>query len=520
VEAVATRPWRSERSVAWVMAVVAMVLAVFWQTTWSMVELWKSSGTYSHGFLILPAFVWLVWQRRNELSCLPVRPFWPGLAILASFGLIWLIGHLASTNAPTQLTVFALVAAAIGTVLGASWVRALAFPLTFLFFAAPIGDSLVPHLMDWTADFTVAALKLSGVPVYREGNNFSIPSGDWSVVETCSGIRYVFACLTVAALYAWTIYRSTVRRLLFIASALAIAIVANWIRAYGIVMIGHLSDNQLAIGVDHFVSGGVLFAVIMATVFSLGALWREDSAEGQRSRPADAARTSPPADPTLRNGAAVVAAAATLIVWPLISLEINKAPATTSARIADVRSRAGWIRVQEPSVAWKPHVSNPLQTRVQTFAKDGQQVSVYLATFGRPSPNSKVTSALNQLVSSDDRDWKMVQRGLTEASWRSEIVAVNSATLLGRDVSVTAWQWYWIDGTMTTSPLRAALLQVLARLRGQTELSAWVMVFTQDASGDSERPALGPFLSDMLESIDQTLSAATDPVSRSAATQN
>ena len=64
-------------------------------------------------------------------------------------------------------------------------------------FAVPVGEFLLPVFMEWTADFTVLALRLSGIPVYREGLQFVIPSGNWSVVEACSGIRYLIASLMV-----------------------------------------------------------------------------------------------------------------------------------------------------------------------------------------------------------------------------------------------------------------------------------------------------------------------------------
>src|SRR6185503_8879195 len=242
------RTWQPERATAWVAAVLVFVLALYWQTTYSMVKIWRDSGTYSHGFLIVPVFLWLVWERRVALSRLAIRPSWPWFLGLAALGTIWLFGDLAAANAPAQFALVAMVPVAVATVLGTAWVRVLAFPLTFLLFAVPFGDALVPYLTDRTADFTVAALKLSGVPTHREGNNFSIPSGDWSVIEACSGIRYVFACLTVATLYAWSIYRSPSRRLIFIVVALVIALVANWLRAYLTVLVAHHSDNRFGTG--------------------------------------------------------------------------------------------------------------------------------------------------------------------------------------------------------------------------------------------------------------------------------
>jgi len=91
----ADRTWHAQRSVAWVVAVLIFVLAVFWQTTWSMVELWSNSSTYSHGFLVLPIFLWLIWNQRVALSRLPTRPSWVGLFCLAGLGLVWLVGGIA-----------------------------------------------------------------------------------------------------------------------------------------------------------------------------------------------------------------------------------------------------------------------------------------------------------------------------------------------------------------------------------------------------------------------------------------
>jgi exosortase A len=160
----------------------------------------------------------------------------------------WLLGELTAVNALTQFALIFIVVASAIALLGNAASKVIAFPLLFLFFALPVGDFLMPRLMEWTADFTVIALRSSGVPVYREGQNFIIPSGSWSVVEACSGIRYLIASLTVGTLYAYLTYHSLKRRLIFVAISIIVPIVANWLRAYLIVMLGHLSGNKLAVG--------------------------------------------------------------------------------------------------------------------------------------------------------------------------------------------------------------------------------------------------------------------------------
>jgi exosortase A len=153
--------------------------------------------------------------------------------------------------------------------------KALAFPILFLLFAPPFGEFLMSPMMLWTADFIVVALRLTGIPVFREGLHFVIPSGSWSVVEACSGLRYLVASFMVGTLFAYLNFNRWPKRLMFMLVSLLVPILANWLRGYLIVMIGHLSNNKLATGVDHLVYGWVFFGIIMMVMFHLGARWAD-----------------------------------------------------------------------------------------------------------------------------------------------------------------------------------------------------------------------------------------------------
>src|SRR4029077_9557246 len=149
--------------------------------------------------------------------------------------------------------------------------------------AVPFGEALIPPLINFTADFTVGALQLTGVPVYREGSFFTIPSGNWSVVEACSGLRYLIASFTLGALYAYLTYRSLKRRLVFIGLSIIVPVLANGVRAYLIVITGHLSDMRLAVGIDHLIYGWVFFGIVMLLLFWIGTFWREDQSGQDRT---------------------------------------------------------------------------------------------------------------------------------------------------------------------------------------------------------------------------------------------
>ena len=251
------------------------LVGVFWPTFYSMVEVWNRSETFTHGYLIFPISAWLIWRQRAHLSNIVPYSDWRGLILLALAGGAWLLADAGSVKIGAQYALIAMLIAAVWAVLGVQVVRTLFFPLMFLFLAVPVGEFLMQPLMNFTADFTVAALQLTGIPVYREGTFFSVPSGDWSVVEACSGLRYLIASITLGALFAYLTYRSWRRRAIFTLAAFIVPVLANGARAYMIVMIGHLSNMQLAVGIDHYIYGWVFFGLVMLLLFWIGSFWRE-----------------------------------------------------------------------------------------------------------------------------------------------------------------------------------------------------------------------------------------------------
>ena len=246
---------------------------LYFDTAKAIVLIWSRSETFTHGFVVPPIVVWLIWRQRQALRHLTPKPSAVGFLLLTGAAFAWLLGDLAAIDAVMQMAFVSMVVLLVPALLGVSVARAIAFPLAFLFFAVPIGEFAMPQLMVWTADFTVLALRLSGIPVFREGLQFVIPSGNWSVVEACSGVRYLIASLTVGTLFAYLNYQSTSRRVVFIAVSLVVPIVANWLRAYLIVLLGHLSGNKLAAGVDHLIYGWVFFGVVILLMFMIGSRW-------------------------------------------------------------------------------------------------------------------------------------------------------------------------------------------------------------------------------------------------------
>jgi exosortase A len=449
---------------------MAIVLAAFAPTVWSMVEIWRRSDTFVHGFLVLPAFLYFVWIRRHQLAALPIKPFWPGLAGVFGAGFLWLLGELAGALSPAQFGAVGLVPAVLLTLFGWQWFRALLFPCAFLFLAVPFGEVFVPTLIQWTADFTVAALRLSGVPVYREGTHFVVPSGHWSVVDACSGIRYLIASAVTGALFASLMYRSPVRRAVFMLAAVLVPILANWIRAYGIVMLGHLSGNRLAAGVDHLVYGWVFFGIVIFVLFAIGARWREGGEPPPE--PAPSSRTVPGGGLSVW---ALAAAALLVVCWPLARAAMMAPLGGELPAPPAPQATAGWS-VAPAFTQWRAITQRPTLERVTCFEKNGQLVAVQLSVYRDQVEGAELVTSANQLVDLLSKvGWRITAQSL--GSW-PEAGGPYRETLLQADRKLAVRDWYWLGNGTTTSDVRAKIDLALDRLGRRDDTSAWVIVFT------------------------------------------
>jgi exosortase A len=249
----------------------AVVLALFGQTVGTLVQAWQSR-TFSHGFLVLPAVVYLTWCYRDRLARLVPTPNRWGLPVLLVIGMIWLIAGLRDMLIVQQFAVVAMLPGLVWTTFGPSVTRALLYPLGFLFFALPVGTFLEPWLQDFTAAFVVPVLRLVGIPVYWEGNFLALPSKTWWVAPDCAGLRYLFSGMALGYLYTAMVYRRPLRRLGFLLVCLPVLIVANGLRVYGIIVTDYLG---IAEGTDHRVFSYSIYFMTVFPLLWLGLRWRD-----------------------------------------------------------------------------------------------------------------------------------------------------------------------------------------------------------------------------------------------------
>ena len=521
-----TLPWR--QALPALVLVLAALLAAYRDTVAAMVSIWSRSDTFAHAFLVVPIVLWLVWRQRHQLAAMQPQPSPWMLVPMAAMAFAWMLGDLASVNSVTQLTMTALLVLSVPAVLGLHVARAITFPLAFLFFAVPIGEFLLPQLMSWTADFTVYALQATGIPVYREGNQFAIPSGNWSVVEACSGVRYLIASFMVGTLFAYLNYRSARRRWIFAAISLAVPIVANWVRAYLIVLLGHLSGNRVAVGADHLIYGWLFFGVVVGLMYAIGSLWAEPAPQNAASAAARAPTSGDTRAYPRPEGVWAVAAAVVLLgILPHLALlkigNIDDASPPQLTRLTDVAG--DWQASNSSTSAWQPAFQNPSAQLTSTFASHGREVGVYIGYYRAQSYTRKLVSSDNELVKTINPEWVQTSApGRRTIQTRTQTLTVRTALLRPAPSSrnpeqrLVVWHLYWVGDRLTTSDQWAKAYGAIDRLLGRGDDSAVIVLYAIDELPNRATASLESFAQANFDAIVAQLRQSRDGSRASVAT--
>lgn len=486
-------------------ALFVALLALFWPTVQGMVHVWYNFETYTHGFLILPISLWLIWQHRHYLAPYTPQPTAGFLLLVGGALIVWAVARLSGVLVVEQLAFVAVAISAIAGVLGSQVARYLAFPLLFLFFAVPMGEDLIPPMMEFTATFTVEALRLTGIPVYRDGLWFSLPTGNWSVVEACSGVRYLIASVTLGVMYAYITYHTLWKRLAFIALSALVPILANGMRAYMIVMIGHLSDMKYATGVDHLVYGWVFFGFVMFILFWIGSRWREDPAPPETVAPLSAlSHASVGRRVILVATAAFVLSAG--VVWATYrAAEVDR----QVVRPLAAPDTAGEWRLSEQAVDWTPeHLPTP-HTIAARYAAGPRDARLFVVLFPLQRQGAEAINQDNQvaagLVRRTDLGTQEVALGDERITVRRYRAVIETPAGVGEHL---VWQWYRIAGTSLSNRYLGKLYEAAARFwPGRTD-GAWIALTTP--YDEQHAPAAEETLAQFANAIAPRIDAAID----------
>lgn len=443
------------QSVLLAFVLVALAFAPTWR---SLVLIW--SDYYSSGLLIAPYTFWLVWARRNELVG-DARPWrlMAGATLLASIG--WLLGTIAMMQIVHQVMLPLVLAGWAMTILGKRAAPSVALITAVLLLAVPVLMVLVPLLQAATIAVNGVLLRVAGLQAVITGTFIRIPEGVFEVADGCAGAAFFVAALSLAAIYVTTFRPSRHAALAILASAVVLSLGANWLRVFGLILIGHWTAMQHPLVWDHGWFGWLIFAVVQVAW-----LWLAGLAERRwPSPPREVAPPVPLPVPHLVGAAplwAVIATAAAL-AGPALALLVALRPraaipaavpglaAVPFAAPAASRGPTGW---QPSGIDGQRHWQARIPVNGDTIQVD--RVAFVDQRQGRELIGEHPHLGDSVVVLADE---VIAPRSDASRFVRQAVVQSHSGRYL-------VWYWYRVAGIDTSLPLQAKLLEIVARIAG------------------------------------------------------
>lgn len=246
------------------LTLVCFILA-FWPAFQKLIKQW-SSGDNDYCYLIIPLFLYLLWERRDsfefgEFSWAP----WGLLFLLLSL-LVAVTGEIASV---VTILFFGLWCAIIGLaiVFYGSRLRFLSFPVFILLFMVPlppfINRVLTFKLKLLVSTLSVKILEVIGFSVFREGNIIDLGFTKLQVIDACSGMRYLLPLVLMSILTAHFFVKGRWKKIFLIVLSVPLSVLVNTIRIVATAMLIEKGYSKLAEGFYHDFSGWLVFMLAL-----------------------------------------------------------------------------------------------------------------------------------------------------------------------------------------------------------------------------------------------------------------
>lgn len=459
----------------WPQAVVA--IAVSWllagwlldDTVVDLVGVWYHNSTYNYCFLVPVISAWIAWDRRATLERVAPRPSVLGVVAAMGFAVAWLAAEAAEISLGRHIALIGIAQSLVLAIIGVQATWALLFPILFLWLAVPTGEGLSLPLQYLTADYSTRLIELTGIAVLREGLVIDVPSGRYVVADVCSGLNFLLASLALSLVYANLIYVRWWKRALCVAIGLAVAIVANWIRVWAIIVFNHFTGGGIDIAGDHLTWGWGFFAAVMFGAIYGGLPFRD----GEPDRSAPRRRTAgAPIGRTIVTSAVALA----VIAGPVGYAGYADRAQPAAIPPAALAPPTAWSPTSA-SQPWRPEIGGAdMAERLDLLAPDGQPAIAIRAWFAKEAPGRKLIGYNTRIF--DEQSARLIRQYSARAPIGGD-GTVRSAEAAIQGAGWLVWHWYELDGQApTASALRAKLRMAAARLTLRPQGGALVLLAT------------------------------------------
>ncbi|MFC1734649.1 exosortase [Candidatus Hydrogenedentota bacterium] len=255
-----------------------LMVVLYWQPIGQMRHIWSlAESYYSHGFLIGPVSIFLIWQKRNALRAIPVgsSPLL-GYSLLVFASILLILGAFLGFAVFGHISLLPMLGGLVLTLYGKKHFRILAFPILFLVFMVPIPSSFTQSIaLDlklFATHLAVSLARLMTLPLIHDGSFVRFRSEFLLIGDVCGGLRSLISMLALGALMAYIGKMRLWARYLILALAVPVAIASNVSRILLLCVVGYFFGAKSAVGKVHDISGFFMFGLAFFLFYGFNSL--------------------------------------------------------------------------------------------------------------------------------------------------------------------------------------------------------------------------------------------------------
>ena len=251
---------------------LGVLAAVYWPVLRELEGRWSTNPDYSHGYIVPPFAILLLWLRRDKLKDPGESTGWRWGLVLLALGAVVRLGSeyfYYYWFGPASLL---LCVAGVFLALGGWPMWRWAWPaIVFLVFMIPMPGRLESGLaLPLQRIATVSStyvLQTIGLPALAEGNVIVLKDTKIGVVEACSGLRMLVVFTAVATAVALLVQRTAWEKVLILFSAIPTALFCNIARITVTGILHQTAGSEMADRFFHNVAGLLMMPLAIALLW-------------------------------------------------------------------------------------------------------------------------------------------------------------------------------------------------------------------------------------------------------------
>jgi EpsI family protein len=275
-----------------------------------------------------------------------------------------------------------------------------------------------------------------------------------------------------------------------------------------IVMIGHLSDMKLAVGVDHLIYGWVFFGIIISIMFVVGSIWRDPAVPLPEPSQTRRKPASPKASVRLLSLMALAA-----LFWPAAAWALSDHGREVAPVDVQVPEAQGWtIQPGADGWDWRPRIVGTDGSVYAFYRAAGEAgsklVGLYVGIYRTQRQGAELVTSANVMIEQEHPVWSDTLVRVRQVELDAGELALEQHLLSSRrGERLLVWTWYLVGNQRTANPYLAKLLEAKSRLSGNRGEAALVAVAAPyDEQPERAAEVLTAFLDTMLPAIEAEVS--------------